>query len=161
MDEFTLGDGGRVDMLTVDLRTHFIRGFEVKNSRADFRSDTKWHLYLKYFNYFFFVTPPGVVRKGELPAEVYHLEWTLEEPPRRRRSSWGSKSVDDDDPPIGYPFERLVVRKRGQRLQPKFTRETYTEHFFNRLMLQYVRNLKWRSDRWGKVCKRCLGEIGQ
>lgn len=153
MEEFTLGDGGRVDMLTVDLKTHFIRGFEIKVSRADFKRDKKWHLYLKYFNFFYFVTPPGVIRKDELPPEVYHLEWALVEPPRAGQySSYAGQ-------PVGFPFDELVVRKRGQRLQPRFTRETYTEHFFHNLLLQYIRNLKWRSDRWSKLCRRCLAPM--
>lgn len=46
-------NGIHFDQLTVDLSSWFVRGFEVKVSRADFVQDLKWQNYLPYVNQFF------------------------------------------------------------------------------------------------------------
>lgn len=48
--------------------------YEVKVSRQDFVGDIKWRNYLPCCNYLYFATAPGIVKDGELPAEVGHLE---------------------------------------------------------------------------------------
>ena len=48
--------------------------YEVKVSRQDFVGDNKWMNYLPCCNYMYFATAPGIVKDGELPAEVGHLE---------------------------------------------------------------------------------------
>lgn len=47
-----------------------IIGYEIKISKSDFISDTKWKKYLDYCNVFYFVCPPQTIRKEELPAEA-------------------------------------------------------------------------------------------
>lgn len=47
-----------------------IIGYEVKVSRGDFRRDRKWAGYLQYCNLFYFVTPWGLIGKGEIPEEA-------------------------------------------------------------------------------------------
>ncbi len=42
-------------------------GYEVKVSRQDFLSDSKWHGYLDYCNEFYFVCPPELIQPNELP----------------------------------------------------------------------------------------------
>lgn len=126
MDEFTWGDQ-RFDVLTVDLGTWIVRGFEVKVSRADFLKDEKWKHYMTYVHFFFFATLPGIIRPSELPPEVGLLE--LEE-------------------------SGLVLKKRPKRLQPTFVRHTYTELFVTKLLLSWIRNLCWRDDRMN-ACQRC------
>lgn len=49
-------------------------GYEIKVSRSDFVGDEKWHGYLQYCHKFFFVAPPGIIGKNELPAEVGLIE---------------------------------------------------------------------------------------
>ncbi|TXH49647.1 MAG: DNA repair protein MmcB-related protein [Desulfurellales bacterium] len=44
--------------------------YEVKVSRSDFASDTKWHKYLPYCNQFYFVCPAGLLDKADMPAEA-------------------------------------------------------------------------------------------
>lgn len=44
--------------------------YEIKVSRKDFVSDTKWPGYLAYGNEFYFVAPPGLIDKEELPEEA-------------------------------------------------------------------------------------------
>jgi len=44
--------------------------YEIKTSRADFLSDSKWHNYVNYCHRFSFVCPKGVIDKNELPEEV-------------------------------------------------------------------------------------------
>ena len=164
LEEYAFGDM-RLDMLTVDLQTHYIRGYEVKVQRRDFLRDEKWHLYLRFVNYFYFVVPQGLIRGRELPDEVWLLEYRIEEPRRHTTTDYGRPRDEKGALPthtqiLGYPEAKLAVAKKGKRLQPRFTRETYTEHFFHRVIMDYVRKLRWRADRWGKVCKRCMGEIG-
>lgn len=142
MDEYKLDDDRRVDVLTIDLQKLTIKGFEVKVSRSDFLGDDKWHTYLRYFNFFAFVTVPGLIKPSELPPEVYLLEWSM-----REHEVYSSRRKE-------YRPELKLV-KRGKRLQPKFVRETYGEHFFHSVLLGYVRNLRWRSDRLNKTCSSC------
>jgi hypothetical protein len=144
MEEYTLAHDRRVDVLTIDLQKFTIRGFEVKVSRSDFVGDDKWQTYLHYFNIFAFVTPPGLINPKELPPEIYLLEFTHEE----RQRGWEPDRVTEYRPTL-----KLV--KRGKKLQPKFVRETYGEHFFHGILLNYIRNLRWRNKRHGKVCGDC------
>lgn len=150
MDEFTLKDvDRRVDVVTIDLGKLQINGFEIKVSRSDFLKDDKWQTYLRYFNRFFFVTPPGLIKPDELPPEIYLLEWNmLEHRPNR---------YEDDEPGVLKYRPELKIVKRGKRLQPRFVRETYGEHFFHGILLAYVRNLRWRTSREGKLCVDCGG----
>ncbi|CVK18484.1 MmcB family DNA repair protein [Sporomusa sphaeroides] len=50
-------------------------GYEVKVSRNDFLQDKKWQNYLPVCNTFYFVSPPEVIRKDDLPAGIglYHV----------------------------------------------------------------------------------------
>lgn len=41
--------------------------YEIKVSRVDFLRDDKWHHYLPYCNEFYFVCPPDLIDKSELP----------------------------------------------------------------------------------------------
>lgn len=125
--------GGRVDLMVVDLRTHEVIGYEVKVSRGDFLQDRKWSSYTPYFNRFYLATLPGVVVKGELPAEVGHLEMR----------------GDGDE-------RRLVAVQHGRPLQPRFTRRTLGEEHLLKTMLAYLRDFNWRSDRLLRVhCAKC------
>lgn len=45
-------------------------GYEIKTSRSDFLNDTKWEGYLDYCNAFYFVCPPQIITKEELPVEA-------------------------------------------------------------------------------------------
>lgn len=126
MDEFTWGDQ-RFDVLTVDLATWIVRGFEIKVDRGDFLKDRKWQNYLPYVHFFFFAALPGVIDPKELPPEVGLLE---------------------------LEAEGLVLKKRPKRLQPTFVRHTFTELFVTRLLLSWIRNLCWRYDR-AVTCQRC------
>ncbi len=44
--------------------------YEIKVRRSDFLQDYKWREYLPYCNQLFFVCPPGVIEKNELPPEA-------------------------------------------------------------------------------------------
>jgi len=143
-EEFTLGNDLRVDVMTIDLQKFVIRGFEVKVSRSDFVGDGKWQAYLHNFNFFYFVTPPGLIKPSELPPEIFLLEFSHEERDKR----WGGD--------VKHQFRpTLKIVKRGKKLQQKFVRETYGEHFFHRILLSYIRNLRWRNGRLGKLCPGC------
>ncbi len=60
----------RLDAIMINVERQHIRGFEFKTSRNDFKSDNKWHKYLKYCNTFTFVCPEGVINKNELPNGI-------------------------------------------------------------------------------------------
>ena len=44
--------------------------YEIKVSRSDFINDDKWPIYLDYCNEFYFVSPPGVIEKDEVPEQA-------------------------------------------------------------------------------------------
>ena len=48
--------------------------YEIKVSRNDFLRDSKWRGYLQYCNQLYFVCPPGVIQREELPAEIGLIE---------------------------------------------------------------------------------------
>jgi len=54
-----------------------IDGYEIKSSRADFTADKKWHNYIGRTDRFFFVTPPGIIKKTELASGVGLIECNL------------------------------------------------------------------------------------
>ena len=125
MEEFSWHDM-RFDVLTVDLFTWAVRGFEIKMTRQDFLADKKWHAYLPYVNFFYFATMPGVIEKGELPPEIGWLE-------------------------LGE--SGFTVRQKAKPLQEKFVRETYGEQFVTRVFLEYIRNVCWRESRIYAECE--------
>lgn len=138
MFEYDLGNGRRLDVLTVDIQSLWVRGYEVKTSRADFISDKKWRDYLPFVNEFFFCAPPGTITKDELPPEVGLLEGEVHE-------GW-SRGLR------GYRGH-LVCRKKAKPLQPAFVRKTYTEMWMTKLLTGFIRNLQWREERLTGHCE--------
>lgn len=51
-----------------------VRAYEVKVSRSDFLGDEKWRGYLQYCNELVFCAPKGIIKDGELPAEIGLIE---------------------------------------------------------------------------------------
>jgi len=47
-----------------------VTAYEIKVSRGDFLKDQKWTAYLPFCNYFYFVSPPGVISKEEVGPEA-------------------------------------------------------------------------------------------
>lgn len=45
-------------------------GYEIKVSRNDFLRDDKWQNYLEFCSDLYFVAPPGVIEKEEVPADA-------------------------------------------------------------------------------------------
>ena len=62
------GEGSRLDAWAMKRSwAHpLVTGYEVKVSRQDFISDSKWPGYLEYCNAFYFVCPPDVIRPDEV-----------------------------------------------------------------------------------------------
>ncbi len=135
MFEWALKDTDRrLDVLTVDLSSLWVRGFEVKASRADFTSDKKWKDYLPFVNEFWFCAPPGVIDKDELPEDVGLLE-------PDQLGGWDGKHT------------RLVARRRAKALQPAFARDTYTERWMTQVLVGFARNLQYREGRLAGWCE--------
>lgn len=131
IEEFTIGDG-RLDLLTLDLKNWVVRGFEVKISRSDFLSDAKWQSYLPFVNYFYFATPPGLIKVEELPSEI------------------GLVEIHPD---------KVVEKKKAKLLQPTFVRETYGERYMTRVLMKYLRDIAWRDSRSRGYCPDCGKQI--
>ncbi|OZV12320.1 hypothetical protein CIW83_09495 [Tissierella sp. P1] len=53
-------------------------GYEIKISRQDFLSDQKHPVYMENCNIFYFVTPKGIIKDGELPVGVGHMIYNPE-----------------------------------------------------------------------------------
>jgi hypothetical protein len=71
----------RVDAFALNTLPHLAMKrvcYEVKTSRADFLTELKQPLKrrigMRYSNEFYFVTPPGLVRSGEVPVECGLVE---------------------------------------------------------------------------------------
>jgi len=68
-------DGVRFDMIRINPYTQYIRIFEFKSCRQDFKSDKKWEKYLKYCHTFTFVCPREVITKDDLINKPVGLLW--------------------------------------------------------------------------------------
>ncbi|MEL6336771.1 MAG: MmcB family DNA repair protein [Pseudomonadota bacterium] len=66
--EFTTPEGRRMDLCALGPKGE-IWCVEVKSSRADFQSDTKWQHYLPFCDRFFFAVPEGFAEDLLPPAE--------------------------------------------------------------------------------------------
>lgn len=66
---------GRVDLWTMkrSWASPDIRSYEIKVSRSDFLQDDKWQGYMSCCHSFWFVTPQGVIKPDEIPAEAGHI----------------------------------------------------------------------------------------
>ncbi len=134
MFEYDLGSGRRLDVLTIDLKSLWVRGWEVKTSRRDFVADKKWRDYLPFVNEFSFCAPPGVIDPKEIQKGI-----GLYEP--EKIEGWHDVRW------------KLACRKKPDRLQPEFASPTYTELWMTKLLVEFVRNLKWRDGRLTGWCE--------
>lgn len=65
--EFTY-NGRRIDAAIIDVSKRWIRGFEIKVSRADYLGDQKWHEYSEFCSSLSIVCPEGLIKKEEVPG---------------------------------------------------------------------------------------------
>lgn len=71
--EFTFGDL-RIDAIIIDIRRKWIKGFEIKLTRKDFKRDDKWHLYTQFCSTLSIVCPEGLIQPEEI-KEPFGLLW--------------------------------------------------------------------------------------
>jgi hypothetical protein len=65
--EMTYGQR-RIDAAIIDVSKRWIRGFEIKLTRADFLRDEKYHEYTQFTSSLSLVCPAGLIAKEEVPA---------------------------------------------------------------------------------------------
>lgn len=94
--------------------------YEVKSSKADYRSDKKWHNYLQFCEYFYFAAPSDVIEiiKDEVPKHVglykYHNDY-LEciRPARRHNKDVFNSEVEKNlYIKMGYRFTKMHSKKK-------------------------------------------------
>jgi hypothetical protein len=69
------GSGCRFDVIGLGRYTRQVRIYEVKSSRGDYLSDTKWKRYLPYCTHFAFVAPAGAIARWELDRDIGLIEY--------------------------------------------------------------------------------------
>ncbi|GAC1523345.1 MAG: hypothetical protein NVS2B3_19060 [Vulcanimicrobiaceae bacterium] len=110
--EFSPADAGlRFDVIGIAKYTRQVRIYEIKSSRGDFLSDTKWRKYLGYCTHFAFVAPAGAIFRWELEREVGLIEYgapAFEQMRRARR--FGMTIVREDCLRATRPSPRLRDR---------------------------------------------------
>ncbi len=77
VDEFTFEDL-RIDAILIDIQHRWIRGFEIKTSRADFFADKKWTQYTSFLSSLSIVCPAGLIQKEET-SKPFGLLWMTPE----------------------------------------------------------------------------------
>jgi hypothetical protein len=89
--EFTFGSL-RVDLMIVDLKHRWIRGFEIKTSRSDFMQDEKFVLYSRFCSSVAIACPEGLIKPSEIEAP-FGLLWLREGPLKcdEKRLVWKKK----------------------------------------------------------------------
>ncbi len=65
----------RFDVIGIAKYTCQVRIYEIKSSRGDFLSDSKWANYLPYCTHFSFVAPAGAIFRWELGREIGLIEY--------------------------------------------------------------------------------------
>ena len=85
--EFTW-NGCRIDAIVIDLRTRWVRGFEIKLSREDFRRDEKWTRYSQFCSSLSIVSPEGVVPVDDV-EKPFGLLWLKQDGTMR----WAKKPM--------------------------------------------------------------------
>lgn len=65
--ELTFGQR-RVDAAIIDVSKRWIRGFEIKLTRADFLRDEKYHEYTQFTSSLSIVCPAGLIASADVPA---------------------------------------------------------------------------------------------
>ena len=65
VDEFTFG-AYRIDAVIIDLKHRWVRGFEIKTNRQDFKQDIKWTQYSKFLSSLSMVCPENLIQPEEI-----------------------------------------------------------------------------------------------
>jgi len=76
--ELTYGQR-RIDAAIIDVKKRWIRGFEIKISRADFLRDEKWHEYSQFCSSLSIACPEGLIEAREVQAP-FGLVYVYREP---------------------------------------------------------------------------------
>ncbi len=71
--EFTYKDR-RIDIIIIDFQRRWVRGFEIKRSRADFLRDIKWTQYTQFLSSLTLVCPPNIISPDEI-SSPFGLLW--------------------------------------------------------------------------------------
>ncbi len=74
--EFTY-ENMRIDAAIIETRKRWIRGFEIKVSRADFLRDEKWQNYSEFTSSLTLICPEGLIAPEEIP-KPFGLAWVDE-----------------------------------------------------------------------------------
>ena len=98
--QFTFGIY-RIDAVIIDVKHRWVRGFEIKTSRADFLRDNKFSEYSSFLSSISLVCPEGIIEKKDLegPAGLmwitndkygHYLKWIKRPRPlqSRRNLAW-------------------------------------------------------------------------
>lgn len=83
---------------------------EVKSSKEDFKTDSKWKDYLEYCDYFYFLCPEGVILPADLPSNIGLV--------------WASGSIKS-------PFLKII--KRPYRLKASKLNSAWFRQIYKRL----------------------------
>lgn len=105
------GSGVRFDVIGLSKYTRQVRIYEVKSSRADFLSDSKWERYLPFCTHFAFVAPAGALFRWELSPDVGLVEYGAPAFERMRRARrFGLTILREDCLRATRPSRRLRER---------------------------------------------------
>jgi len=110
--EFSPADANlRFDVIGIAKYTRQVRIYEVKSSRSDYLSDTKWEKYLGYCTHFAFVAPAGAIFRWELRPQVGLIEYGAPAFAKMRRARrFGVTIVREDCLRATRPSQRLRER---------------------------------------------------
>lgn len=98
-------------------RHPLVWGYEIKVSRSDFLNDEKWRGYLPFCNEFYFVSPPDIIEKQEVPTEAGLLVTTTNGTRLYRKKKASYRDVE-----ISADVFRYILFSRS-----KITREYYEQ----------------------------------
>lgn len=130
--EFSFG-GKRIDAAIIDVGKRWIRGFEIKLSRADFLRDEKWQSYSQFTSSLSIVCPEGLIQAEEI-VKPFGLLWILNQ-----------STLTDDLPNVTTKWVKKPARfQRRDGLAWLYTYISVIEKELPRLVRE-VEELKARS----------------
>lgn len=106
-------------------------GYEIKVNRGDFVNDQKWRYYLNYCTNFYFVCPPGLIDKEELPPEAGLLVTSL-----NCKRLYTKKHAPTRDIKIPEELYRYILMCRAVIKESEYVDNTSKYEFWKKVLEQ-------------------------
>lgn len=112
-----------------------ITGYEIKVSRSDFTSDTKYCCYLPYCHEMYFVCPKGMIKKDEIPTEFGLIYYNKDTNTLRTVKKAQYRQIDVSGDMLMY----IIMNKLDSDRIPFYnSKKEYAVDYINEKDMRYI-----------------------